>query len=166
MRLNCESIPVFHHTEISRDQNEDYPLCLISCRKGNLVASGFKSQVLDYSKLNMKNLIEFLKDIFKTEYIIEMATICRSIKLDSRRFYKIAIHGPSTKDRDYPHIHIYDANDNTLKLFNFEISVIDIICNDELNIILQVDRSKHIRRTNRSECSWDGYAELRDNFEN
>ena len=26
---------------------EDYPLCLISCRKGNLVASGFKSQVLD-----------------------------------------------------------------------------------------------------------------------
>ena len=51
--------------------------------------------------------------------------------------YKIAVHGASTKDRPTPHIHIYLANDQSYKLFNFEISLIDILCNDEINLIYQ-----------------------------
>lgn len=113
----------------------------------------------------MIQLLEFLHNCFKSEYIVEMATIGRSVRLDSKRLYKIAIHGPSSNDRDYPHIHIYDANDVTLKDFNFEISVIDLLSKGEINLLCQVDKKSHLRNTNRSRCSWTGYRDLRDNFE-
>ena len=56
----------------------------------------------------MISLLECIKYNFRNEYIPEMTTVAKNIRLDNRRQYKIAIHGPSTKDRDYPHIHIYD----------------------------------------------------------
>ena len=75
----------------------------------------------------MISLLECIKYNFRNEYIPEMTTVAKNIRLDNRRQYKIGIHGPSTKDRDYPHIHIYDYNDHSLKKFNFEISLIYIV---------------------------------------
>lgn len=46
-----------------------------------------------------------------------MATIAKSVKL-GKDSYRIAIHGVSSKDREYPHIHIYLANDNSLQKFH------------------------------------------------
>ena len=114
----------------------------------------------------MISLLEYIKYNFKNEYIPEMTTVAKNIRLDNRRQYKIAIHGPSTKDRDYPHIHIYDYNDHSLKKFNFEISLIDILCYDEINIIAQVDKDRNIKRMNRNKCSWEGYRKLYEGFEN
>ena len=77
----------------------------------------------------MKSLQNYIED-YQEQYITEMATIAKSVKL-GKDSYRIAIHGASSKDREYPHIHIYLANDNSLKKFNFEISLVDILCNDE-----------------------------------
>lgn len=79
--------------------------------------------------------------------------------------YKVAVHGASTKDRETPHIHIYLYKDhNPYSLFNFEISMIDILCKDEINLIFQTDRLHNVDNRNRSECSWTGYRDLKEGF--
>lgn len=80
--------------------------------------------------------------------------------------YKAAVHGASTKDRPNPHIHIYMANETNYEkpIFNFEVSIGDLVSKDEINLIFQLDRAKHIKRTNRDECSWEGYATLLKGF--
>ena len=88
----------------------------------------------------MKSLQNYIED-YQKQYITEMATIAKSVKL-GKDIYRIAIHGVSSKDREYPHIHIYLANDNSLQKFNFEISLVDILCNDEINIVAQIDKDK------------------------
>lgn len=110
-------------------------------------------------------LLEYIKYYLREEQIEEMATIARGISLDKNRLYKIAIHGPSSKDREYPHIHIYDAKDTSLKQFNFEISIVDILCSDELVLITQVDKSRRLHKMNRNSCSWEGYRKLKVAFE-
>jgi len=74
--------------------------------------------------------------------------------------YKVAIHSPIIKEREIPHIHIYQLNDPYHNMFDFEISLIDILCKDEINLIYQLDRSKNIMRTHRDECSWKGYSNI------
>lgn len=51
--------------------------------------------------------------------------------------------------------------------FNFEISLINILCKDEVNLIKQEDyrRSKKIVKKNRNNCSWKGYQDIKDGFE-
>lgn len=107
----------------------------------------------------MKNLKEYIE-----QYITEMATIAKSVKL-GKNSYRVAIHGTSSKDRDYPHIHIYLANDNSLQKFNFEVSLVDILCNDEINLIVQIDKENGIHRMHRDKCSWEGYRKLYNDFE-
>ena len=53
-----------------------------------------------------------------------------------------------------------------MKKFNFEISLIDILCYDEINIIAQVDKDRNIKRMHRNKCSWEGYKKLYEGFEN
>lgn len=76
--------------------------------------------------------------------IWEMGTVSRIVKWGKSR-YKMFIHGPSSKDKEYPHIHIYAATDYyPYNLFNFEVSLIDIVCKDEINFVCQQDKDAHI----------------------
>lgn len=115
----------------------------------------------------MKGLVEYLKEKLIPGYVdehrllIEMAHIQKGVALSSGR-YNIAVHGASSKDREYPHFHIYLTGDNSQKQFNFEISIIDLLCNNELNLIRQLDKTKKkkVDIKNREYCSWEGYSKL------
>lgn len=97
--------------------------------------------------------------------IVEMVTIGYDLKFGKDRF-KVAIHEPSSGDSENPHIHIYLDNDKMpFNKFNFEISLVDILCYDEINLIYQRDARNGIKRTNRSKCSWNGYFKLKEDFE-
>lgn len=97
--------------------------------------------------------------------ILEMATISKNAKL-GKDHYRIAVHGPASKDRPYPHIHIYKTTDEfPFPNFNFEISLVDLLCYDELNLVTMVDKDNGISIKNKTKCSWTGYRKLRDDFE-
>lgn len=100
----------------------------------------------------MKDIIYFLKESLGLNVgiqINEMAFATNEVKL-GKNLYRIALHGVAAGDRPYPHIHIYLKNDHyPWKKFNFEISLVDLICNDELNLVCQQDKSKGIDRRNR-----------------
>lgn len=97
--------------------------------------------------------------------VLEMATISKQLRAGNTT-YKVAVHGPSSKDRDYPHIHIYKSNDTyPYREFNFEISLIDLLCYDELNLVAMVDKDNKIHIKHRNKCHWAGYRDLRDEFE-
>ena len=114
----------------------------------------------------MKSLKEFIYScIWKDEPIVEMATVGYDLKFGKDRF-RVAIHGPSSGDRENPHIHIYLENDKMpFNKFNFEISLVDILCYDEINLIYQRDISKNKKITNRNKCSWEGYRKIKEGFE-
>lgn len=100
-----------------------------------------------------KYLQEKLNIVEPSIPIIEMATIDKTVKV-YKDTYRIALHGPAVGDRPYPHFHIYLANDIfPYNRFNIEISLIDLLCYDELNI------------KNRNRCSWSGYKKLHDKIE-
>lgn len=115
----------------------------------------------------MRSLKEFIyQNIWmpSEEKIYEMATIGKPILNKEKRL--IAIHGVNSGDREYPHIHIYLASDKfPYNQFNFEISLIDIVCYDEINLIKMRDKSRGILKNNRNKCSWDGYTKLFNDFE-
>lgn len=70
-----------------------------------------------------------------------MAFATNDVKL-GKNHYRIALHGVAAGDRPYPHIHIYLENDHyPWKKFNFEISLVDLICDDELNLVCQQDNT-------------------------
>lgn len=97
--------------------------------------------------------------------IVEMVIIGYDLKFGKDRF-KVAIHGTSSGDRENHHIHIYLENDKIpFNKFNFEISLVDILCYDEINLIYQRDVRNGIKRTNRVKCSCDGYFKLKEDFE-
>ena len=116
----------------------------------------------------MKNIVYFLKESLGFDcgiQINEMAFATNDVKLGKDN-YRIALHGVAAGDRPYPHIHIYLKNDHyPWKKFNFEISLVDLLCNDELNLVCQQDRANGIDRRNRKKCNWDGYRNLRNDFE-
>ena len=114
-------------------------------------------------KLTESELREIVKDatlnVSDKHLLNEMATF--GTEKWGNNTYRIAVHGASTKDRPTPHIHIYLNNDvQPFTQFNFEISFEDILCKDEINLIYQLDRKNNIKRTNRTECSWKGYADI------
>lgn len=118
----------------------------------------------------MKELIEYIKyrltpNPFSCDkQIIEMASISQPVL--NRTKYNIVLHGADSGDRETPNIHIYLYGDvRPFSKFNFEISLTDIVCYDELNLVKQDDGNRHIRRNNRSKCSWDGYTKLKHDFE-
>lgn len=45
-------------------------------------------------------------------------------------------------------------------MFNFEISLVDILCSNEIHLIYQLDRRNNIKRVGRENCSWEGYTEI------
>lgn len=97
--------------------------------------------------------------------INEMAFATNDVKL-GKNSYRVALHGVAAGDRLYPHIHIYLKNDHyPWKKFNFEISLIDIICHNEINLVCQIDRARGINRKNRNQCSWTGYVDFKYDFE-
>ncbi len=117
----------------------------------------------------MKNILVYIQEklgiIDPDMPIMEMSTIVKAVKWD-KKFYRVALHGPAVGDRPYPHIHIYDSKDTyPYKKFNFEISLVDILCYDEINLICQQDKENGIDRRNRNKCSWVGYRKIRDSFE-
>lgn len=99
------------------------------------------------------------------QHIDEMATIAKP-NWDNIQF-RIAIHGPSAGDIPSPHIHIYLLQgDNDHKLFNFEVSLIDLLIYDEVILSRQLDKRgrENIDFKNREECSWQGYSEIKNNL--
>ncbi len=116
--------------------------------------------------MELKELLnnELLNNELSTDMIVEMATFGE--EKWGKHTYKIATHGMMSADRPTPHIHIYYNKEKNMKnpSFNFEISLIDILCKDEINLIFQVDRDNNIKNTNRIFCSWKGYAEIKDGF--
>ncbi len=113
-------------------------------------------------------IVSRLIDSYRQEQykpVLEMATISKKLKVGNTT-YKVAVHGPASKDRPYPHIHIYKKDDvYPYKEFNFEISLVDLLCYDELNLVTMIDKEKHLNITNRNKCSWKGYRGLHDEFE-
>ena len=91
--------------------------------------------------------------------LCEMATVGWPI-IDKVE-YKLSIHGINTRDRLVPHIHLDRADDPDRRRFKFEISLVDMLATGEPVLVLQKDVKKHINRTNKTECSWNGYAKLR-----
>ena len=75
--------------------------------------------------------------------------------------YKISIHGVNARDRSTPHIHLDRADDPDRKLFQFEISLVDMLQSGEPVLILQKDAKNNIDRKDKKLCSWGGYASLR-----
>lgn len=116
----------------------------------------------------MKSLQEIIyndTEKWPSEKIYEMATISKN-EMWGNEHYKIAVHGPESSDRPNPHIHIYLANDHLpYNKFNFEISLTDILCNDEINLIYQRDVKTHKLITHRDKCTWIGYRKIKENFE-
>ena len=114
----------------------------------------------------MKRIDTITKNVLnevKEQLLLEMATF-GNIKADNNS-YRIAIHGPATNDRPMPHIHIYLSQEKfPYPLFNFEISLVDLVCKDEIVLVAQTDRSKNIQRTHKDECSWVGYRALYNSF--
>ena len=99
----------------------------------------------------MKSILEYIQEklniIEPSIPIVEMATIDKTVKV-SKNTYRIALHGPAVGDRPCPHFHIYLANDvYPYKRFNIEISLIDLLCYDELNIVAIQDKEKKINPT-------------------
>lgn len=115
----------------------------------------------------MKSILEYLsvKRWPSESQILEMATIDRRVRM-AGAIYRVAIHGPLAGDRANPHIHIYLSSDvRPYNRFNFEISLCDILCRDQVNIIKMRDESRHTNRRGRANCSWQGYEKLRKDFE-
>lgn len=113
------------------------------------------------------NLIDFCGSIKqeKSVPVLEMSTISKSARFGNQN-YRVAIHGPAVGDRPYPHIHIYKATDKyPFNNFNFEISLVDLLCYDELNLVAMVDKANKVSIKNRNKCSWKNYRKLRDDFE-
>lgn len=97
-----------------------------------------------------------------THQLLEMATFGKPKW--GQNTYKVSVHGPASDDRETPHIHIYLLKDKKLVMFNFEVSLVDILCKDEINLIYQIDRKNNIMRTHRRDCSWEGYASIYKGF--
>jgi hypothetical protein len=109
--------------------------------------------------LSESELKDYIKESVKEHLLLEMATF--GTERWGNNTYRIAVHGASTKDRPIPHIHIYLNQDvQPYKQFNFEISLVDILCKDEINLIFQMDRKNNIKNTNRVDCTWTGYADI------
>jgi len=110
----------------------------------------------------MRNLTDIEVDA-NSQVLLEMATC--GVEHWGKNQYKIAVHGAATKDRPIPHIHIYmDKDVYPYTKFNFEISFIDLICKNEINLIHQIDRAKNLKKTNRTSCSWTGYGDILTGF--
>lgn len=95
-------------------------------------------------------------------HLFEMATVAKPNW--EKVQYKVAIHGPASSDRPSPHIHIYLLNgDDNHKKFNFEITLIDLLCDDELNLSKQLDKrgNKEINTSDKQKCSWNGYNDIK-----
>ena len=84
----------------------------------------------------MKTLVQFIQEKLynypNSQHLYEMATIAKDVSFN-KEHKSVQIHGTNSGDRENPHIHIYNYNDKVN--FNFEISLIDIICKDEINLI-------------------------------
>lgn len=74
--------------------------------------------------------------------------------------YRIAVHGSVPQVEDSPCIHIYLLADISHDKFDFAVSLVDILCKDEVNLISQTDVAKNVIRTNEYECSWEGYESI------
>lgn len=116
----------------------------------------------------MISLTQFISDsisklyIPDREYVLEMAQVGRNVKL-GRHIHDLAVHGTNAGDRAYPHLHIYKIRGD--KTFDFEVSLLDIVCDDEINLISMKDKSARINRRNRRICSWEGYKAMFNDFE-
>lgn len=121
-------------------------------------------RIIKLTQTELVNLIiENVTRLTRRGMITEMATF--GTEKWGNDTYRIAVHGASTKDRPIPHIHIYLNKDDAPYLkFNFEISLVDILCCDEINLVYQLDKRHSIKRTNRAKCSWTGYSNILEGF--
>ena len=117
-----------------------------------------------FIKENLISLSDFIAKFYNPDrkFVLEMAQIGKNVKLDNG-LYDMAVHGTNAGDRPYPHMHIYKTRGN--KTFDFEISLVDLLCDDELNLISMKDKSSNINRRNRNICSWEGYRIFKKDFE-
>lgn len=126
----------------------------------------YESIMTDVAKSVKTCLHNFNNENYDSEHLVaEMATFGHGKW--GRLNYKVAVHGASTNDRPNPHIHIYYENETNPvhPQFNFEISLVDILTKDEINLIYQLDRKNNVKKTNRTETSWTGYSDLYEGFQ-
>lgn len=122
--------------------------------------------LVDYiqERINNIHLSDFISKIYipTRKVVLEMGQLSSNLRLGNK-LYDISLHGPNSGDRPHPHIHIYKPKLN--KSFDFEISLVDLLCNDELNLISMKDKDNNINRRNRNICSWEGYRKMKNDFE-
>lgn len=103
----------------------------------------------------MKKLIEFIKKLLKrNKNLQEIIVIDKKAILDGKK-RSVHIHGIDPKE---PHIHICGRN------FNFEISLVDLICQNKSVLIKMFDKKNKINKK-RKKCSWNGYFKMKRDFE-
>lgn len=123
-----------------------------------------EKKIARLSESELRTIVkEATTEVLKEHVLNEMATF--GTERWGNSTYRIAVHGASTKDRPTPHIHIYLNNDvQPYNMFNFEISLVDILCSNEIHLIYQLDRRNNIKRVGRENCSWEGYKEIYNGF--
>ena len=71
--------------------------------------------------------------------------------------YLVKTHGGI--DEEEPHLHILRRDvDNSV--FDFRVSLIDLVSKGELNLMYQCDIKNGVRHIKKSTCSWIGYIEI------
>ena len=101
------------------------------------------------------------KDSFDAHCMFqEMATLGAAKWGDT--CYKIAIHGAFAGDNPVPHIHIFylDEKNPINPVFNFEVSLDDIISKGEINLVYQRDVARGLDLAGCNQCSWAGYEDI------
>jgi hypothetical protein len=97
-------------------------------------------------------------------HLFEMVTI--GAQTWDEHIYSIQLHGASPVDRPVPHIHIYRYDDAEKKLFNFEVSLPDLLLKNEINLIYQFDKARNVRHIKSSHCTWNGYGDIYNGLRN
>ena len=71
--------------------------------------------------------------------------------------YLVKVHGGI--DNEEPHLHIL-RRDIDYSVFDFRVSLIDLVSKGELNLMYQCDMKNEVRHIKKNTCSWVGYVEI------
>ena len=131
---------------------------------GEFTCYGCAGLIREEIKLYKKNLIRNIPHYASMKRSMKNFDELSSATIGKPRWgevdYRIAVHDPVSQVEDSPCIHIYLLSDINHDKFDFVVSLVDILCKDEVNLIRQTDVAKNVIRTNEYECSWEGYESL------
>lgn len=131
---------------------------------GEFICCGCKGLTREEIRLYKKNLIRNIPHYASMKRSMKNLDELSSATIGKPRWgevdYRIAVHGSVSQVEDSPCVHIYLLSDISHDKFDFVVSMVDILCKDEVNLIRQTDEAKNVIRANENECSWEGYESI------